>query len=318
MDRKQFLKISGLAASLVPFFRALQGYYTQADKVASELFFDISLAQWSLHRTIRSGTLDHLDFPAFTKNEFGIEAVEYVSTFFQDKAEDRSYLDEMNARCRDLDIQQLLIMVDGEGDLATSDEKARITSVERHYKWVKAAEYLGCHSIRVNLFGDGKEEQQKQSAVDSLGKLAEFAKDHRINVIVENHGGYSSDGRWLNDVMVKVGMENCGTLPDFGNFCVKRENGVRWGGGCIEEYDRYKGVQELMPYAKAVSAKSYAFDEKGQETTIDFLRMLSIIYNSGFKGYIGIEYEGDQLSEPEGIKATKKLLKEAGSKITEG
>lgn len=300
-----------------PLLRSLTTEHPEL-KSASDLFFNLSLAQWSLHRMIRSGALDHLDFPAFAKKEFEIEAVEYVSTFFQDKAEDRSYLDEMNKRCRDLDVRQLLIMVDGEGDLAVSDDEARRRSIENHYKWVEAAEYLRCHSIRVNLYGDGSQEEQKAYSIESLGRLSEFAKDHNISVLVENHGGYSSDGKWLSDVISQVGMENCGTLPDFGNFCIKREQGARWGGECVEEYDRYKGVQELMPYAKAVSAKSYAFDENGEETTIDFSRMLSIIYNSGFKSYIGIEYEGNQLSEPEGINATKRLLTEAGSKITEG
>lgn len=317
MDRKKFLKLGGVVALSLPVSRFLTALHSESG-TASELFFKISLAQWSLHRTIRSGDLDHLDFPAIVKNEFGIEAVEYVSTFFQDKAEDRSYLDEMNTRCGDLGVEQLLIMVDGEGGLAVADDKVRTESVENHYKWVKAAEYLGCHSIRVNAYGEGSKEDQKQHAVDGLGRLAEFAKDHNINVIVENHGGYSSDGRWLSDVISQVGMENCGTLPDFGNFCIKRDSGGLWGGSCTEEYDRYKGVKELMPFAKSVSAKSYAFDEAGKETTIDFSKMLSIIYASGFKGYIGIEYEGDELSEYEGIKATKRLLIEAGSKITEG
>lgn len=317
MDRKKFLKLGGVAALSLPVSRFLTALHSESEP-SSEFFFNISLAQWSLHRTIRSGDLDHLDFPAIAKKEFGIEAVEYVSTFFQDKAEDYSYLDEMNTRCKDLGVEQLLIMVDGEGGLAVADDKVRIESVENHYKWVKAAEYLGCHSIRVNAYGEGSREEQKQHAVDGLARLAEFAKDHNINVIVENHGGYSSDGRWLSDVIAQVGMENCGTLPDFGNFCIKRDSGGLWGGSCTEEYDRYKGVKELMLFAKAVSAKSYDFDEKGQETTIDFSKMLSIIYASGFKGYIGIEYEGDELSEYEGIKATKRLLIEAGSKITEG
>ncbi|HET8864836.1 MAG TPA: TIM barrel protein [Gracilimonas sp.] len=317
MDRKNFLKLGGVVALSLPVSRFLTALHSES-RIASELFFKISLAQWSLHRTIRSGDLDHLDFPAAAKNEFGIEAVEYVNTFFQDKADDRSYLNEMNSRCNDLGVEQLLIMVDGEGGLAVADDKTRIESVENHFKWVKAAEYLGCHSIRVNAYGEGSKEEQTQNAVDGLGRLAEFAKDHEINVIVENHGGYSSDGQWLSDVISRVGMENCGTLPDFGNFCVKRENGAQWGGSCIEEYDRYKGVKELMPFAKAVSAKSYAFDDKGKETTIDFSKMLSIIYASGFNGYIGIEYEGNELSEMDGIKATKRLLIEAGSKITEG
>lgn len=311
MDRKRFLQLSGLAIASA----GVPGILTGASKSATtDLFFDISLAQWSLHRALNDGKLDHLDFPSVAKNEFGISAIEYVNGFFSDKAKDKDYLNEMNSRCDDLGVDQLLIMVDGEGDLALSDEKSRLQAVENHYKWVEAAEYLGCHSIRVNLFGDGSREEQKKAAVDSLGRLTEFAKDYEINVIVENHGGYSSDGQWLTDVMDQVDMVNCGTLPDFGNFCVRREEGDRWQSPCVEEYDAYRGVREMMPYAKGVSAKSYAFSN-GKETTIDYQKMLKIIHDAGYTGYIGVEYEGSGLTEYEGVRATKKLLMAAGQKV---
>lgn len=315
MDRKKFLQLTGFGAvglGLPSFLNIASASTLQTD----DLFFDISLAQWSLHRSLYDEKIDHMDFPKTAKEEFGIHAVEYVNQFFADKAEDTSYLDEMNSRCNDLDVDQVLIMVDGEGDLAVEDDKERIQAVENHYKWVEAAEYLGCHSIRVNVFGDGTADEQKTAAVDSLGRLAEFAQDYGINITVENHGGYSSDAQWLTSVMQEVDMENCGTLPDFGNFCVKREDGERWDGECVEEYDRYKGVKELMPYAKGVSAKSYDFNQQGEETTIDFSKMLAIIKDAGYDGYIGVEYEGNELSEYEGIKATKKLLLEAGKKIS--
>ena len=317
MDRKQFLETGSLAA----FMAATSGLMTacaSASTAKSELFFDISLAQWSLHRTINSGDIDPLDFPATARKEFGIDAVEYVNQFFKDKARDKSYLDEMNIRCNDLGVDQVLIMIDGEGDMAVTDDKARLKSVENHYKWVEAAEYLGCHAIRVNTFGNGTAKEQQKAAVDSLGRLASFAKDYGINILVENHGGYSSNGQWLSEVMNQVGMDNCGTLPDFGNFCVRREEGSRWEGACVEKYDRYQGVEEMMPYAGGVSAKSYAFNEDGEETTIDFSKMLSIIKKAGFEGYIGIEYEGSKLNEFEGIKATKKLLEQAATKVSKG
>lgn len=316
MDRKQFLQFGGLTLASI----GVPGILTATNSVfqANDLYFDISLAQWSLHRTLFDGKIDHLEFPATAKNEFGITAVEYVNQFFADKAEDKNYLDEMNSRCDDLGVDQLLIMIDGEGDLAVNNEKKRIEAVENHYKWVEAAEYLGCHSIRVNLFGDGSRAEQKTAAVDSLSRLSEFAQDYDINITVENHGGYSSDAQWLTDVMEQVDMENCGTLPDFGNFCVKREEGARWDGECVEEYDPYQGVKELMPYAKGVSAKSYAFDDKGLETTIDFEKMLRIIHDAGYSGHIGVEYEGDKHSEFEGIRATQKLLKKAGAEIANG
>ncbi|WP_212747569.1 sugar phosphate isomerase/epimerase family protein [Fodinibius saliphilus] len=307
MNRKSFLKVAGLIAVSVsvPGLAKAASLYSNS---SSESFFDISLAEWSLHRHIFDDKIDHLEFPAIAKNEFGINAVEYVNQFFADKVNDKSYLDEMNSRCEDLGVEQLLIMVDGEGDLAVTDKQKRKASVENHYKWVEAAEYLGCHSIRVNTYGDGTPQEQKRAAVDGLGRLAEFASDYDINIIVENHGGYSSHGQWLSEVMDEVEMENCGTLPDFGNFCIKKKGDSRWEGECVEEYDRYQGVKEMMPYAKGVSAKSYAFNQQGQETTIDFRKMLNIIHMAGYNGHIGIEYEGEGLSEFEGIKATKSLL----------
>lgn len=311
MNRKKFLQLSGLAAAGV----GMPGLFKATAFGKEDLFFDISLAQWSLHRTLFDGKIDHLEFPETAKNEFGITAVEYVNQFFSDKAEDISYLDEMNSRCSDLGVDQVLIMIDGEGDLAVKDDQERIEAVENHYKWVEAAEYLGCRAIRVNIFGDGTVEEQKKAAIDSLGRLAEFAQDYDINVSVENHGGYSSDGQWLTEVMDQVNMNNCGTLPDFGNFCVKREDGSRWDGACVEEYDKYQGVKELMPYAKGVSAKSYAFDEDGFETTIDFKKMLKIIREAGYSGYIGVEYEGDKHSEYDGIRATKELLIKLGKEL---
>lgn len=313
-SRREFLKQIGYLSAgtlLLPGTAGALGYSNDDD-----LFFNISLAQWSLHKALFGGELTHLEFPAMAKNEFGINAVEYVNQFFADKAKDTSYLDEMNSRCDDLGVDQVLIMVDGEGGLAVMDEAKRTEAIENHYKWVEAAQHLGCHSIRVNAFGQGSREETKQAAVDGLGRLSEFAKDYGVNVIVENHGGYSSDGQWLAGVMKQVGMDNCGTLPDFGNFCVKREGGSPWEGECVEEYNMYKGVRELMPFAKGVSAKSYDFDKEGYETTIDFSRMLNIIKDAGFTGYIGIEYEGNELSEREGIAKTKDLLVRVGKELT--
>lgn len=310
MDRKKFLQLSGLAV----FSASVPGIVTASNSNANpsnELFFDISLAQWSLHQSLFDGKIDNLDFPATAKNEFGISAVEYVNQFFKDKAEDTDYLDELNNRCNDLGVDQVLIMIDGEGGLAVNDDSERIKAIENHYKWVEAAEYLGCHSIRVNARGDGTRSEQKKAAIDGLGRLATFAKDYDINVIVENHGGYSSNGEWLKDVMQQVDMDNCGTLPDLGNFCIEQEDGV-----CVEEYDRYKGTKELMPFAHGVSAKTYAFNEEGEETTIDYRKMLKIVKDAGFNGYIGIEYEGSELSEFEGIKASKELLMTIGKEFS--
>ena len=235
--------------------------------------------------------------------------------FFKDKAADKQYLDEMNKRANDLGVKQLLIMIDGEGGLAELDDKVRGEAVENHYKWVEAARHLGCHSIRVNAFGVGSAEDVGMAAVEGLSSLATFAKDFDIDVIVENHGDYSSNGKWLSGVMAEVNMANCGTLPDFGNFCIKRDNSKPWAENCVEEYDRYKGVKELMPYAKAVSAKTHDFDPEGNEIHTDYDRMLKIVKDAGFRGYIGIEYEGDKINADEGIRMTKSLMERVGNRI---
>lgn len=304
LGRKDFLKKMGYlcAGSL-----AVPGMLHAATKGRSrDLFFDISLAQWSLHRTTRSGKITTLDFPVVARQEFDIDAIEYVNQLFFDKAKDRSYLQKLKNRCDNEGVKSLLIMVDREGALGDTNNKERLQAVENHHKWVEAADFLGCHSIRVNAAGRGTAEEVAGAAVDGLGRLSEFASKSNINVIVENHGGYSSNGKWLAGVIERVGMSNCGTLPDFGNFRISEG----------KNYNKYKGVKELMPYAKGVSAKSHAFDKNGYETTIDYPRMLKIVRDAGYRGYIGIEYEGDELSEYEGIRATKKLLKMAGEQVT--
>lgn len=278
---------------------------------AKELFFKVSLAEWSLHKTLFDGKLDHLDFPAKAKNDFGISAVEYVNQFFKDKAKDQKYLAELKKRCDDLGVTSVLIMCDGEGDLGDSNKNKRKQAVENHYKWVEAAKFLGCHSIRVNAAGEGKREEVAKAATEGLKQLSEFAKKESINVIVENHGGYSSDGKWLSGVIAATQMDNCGTLPDFGNFCLKRSEEK-----CLEEYDRYKGIEELLPFAKGVSAKSNDFDEAGNCIETDYTKMLALVKAVGYTGYIGVEYEGSRLSEDEGIRATKALLENVGRSIS--
>ena len=279
-----------------------------------EMFFKISLAEWSLHRTIfEEKKLTNLDFPRVTREEFGLDAVEFVNQMFFDKAEDQSYLTELKMRCDDHGIKSQLIMCDREGNLGASNKKERIKAVENHYKWADAAKFLGCHTIRVNAAGEGSYEEVRDAAVDGLGRLSEYAKTLDLNVTVENHGGYSSDGTWLATVMQEVGMDNCGTLPDFGNFCLRRAEGSY---DCVEEYDRYKGVKELMPYAKAVSAKTHEFNRKGDEIHTDYKKMLKIVKDAGYSGYIGVEYEGNQLDEYTGIKKTIELMKRVGMELS--
>jgi sugar phosphate isomerase/epimerase len=293
MNRRDFLKHSARAGAGAAAFAGGALGTTKGRPL-----FKISLAEWSLHRALFSGALDHLDFAGVAKNDYGIEAVEYVNQFFMEKAGDRKYLGEMKRRAADLGVKSLLIMVDNEGDLGDPDEAGRARAVENHYKWVEAAEFLGCHSIRVNARSSGSYEEQRDRAADGLRRLSVFAAAHRLNVLVENHGGLSSNGAWLAAVIRRVGHRRCGTLPDFGNFDL--------GGG--KRYDRYQGVREMMPFARAVSAKSHDFDERGDETGTDYRRMLKIVLGTGYRGHLGIEYEGERMSEPQGIRATKALL----------
>lgn len=266
--------------------------------VTGEPVYKISLAEWSLHRSLRAGDLDHLDFARVAAQDYGCDGVEYVNTFFFDKAGDTGYLAEMKSIADGEGIPSLLIMCDREGRLGDPDDAARTTAIENHYKWIEAARFLDCHSIRVNAASEGEFEEQQRLAADGLRRLCEFGDQHDINVIVENHGGLSSNGAWLAGVMELVDHTRCGTLPDFGNFRI----------GAEERYDNYQGVEELMPYAKAVSAKSYNFDEAGNETQLDYERLMRIVLDAGYRGYVGIEYEGSELSEPDGINATRVLL----------
>jgi sugar phosphate isomerase/epimerase len=277
-----------------------------------KLWFEISLAEWSLHKAIfNEKRLTNLDFPVVARKEFGIGIVEYVNQMFKDKAKDTPYLNDLLQRCKDNDIKNHLIMIDGEGGLGEIDSKVRMEAIENHKKWVECAKYLGCKTIRVNAFGRGTAEEVSKAAIEGLSKLGEFAAPVGINVIVENHGGYSSNGQWISDVMRQINMKNVGTLPDFGNFCMRRTDNSK----CAEEYDRYQGTQEMMPFAKGVSAKTNDFDANGNEAQMDYSRLLKIVKDSGFKGIIGIEYEGNVMSEYDGIRATKKLLERLRPKI---
>lgn len=293
-NRRDFIKKIGLSTLSLATISGFAHALSRMDKP----FFEISLAQWSLHKAFFSGKIRNLDFPAKAKNGFGIDIVEYVSVFFDKKETNQTYLKELKKRTDDLGVRNHLIMVDGEGDLGDMDVKARKQAVENHFKWVEAAKFLGCDTIRVNASGKGSREDVAAAVVDGLTQLTEFSKTHRVNVIVENHGGYSSDGKWLAGVIKSVASPYCGTLPDFGNFKISPS----------QEYDMYLGVKELLPYAKGISGKTFSFNEQGDETSIDYKRMFEIIRNSGWTGIVGIEYEGDDLSEDEGIIRTKKLL----------
>lgn len=282
-----------------------------------EPFFKLSLAQWSLHKTFNDEGVSPFKFAEIAKNE-GFEGLEYVSQLYSKEMEALGFdkvIDSLKTLSALHEMQNVLIMVDGEGDLADPSEEVRNKAVESHKKWIDAAQELGCHSIRVNTFGTNDAELWIPSVVDGLKKLSEYAATKNINVLCENHGWLSSDAPKLIEAINKVNMENCGTLPDFGNWCVKRKAGAQWG-ECEEVYpDKYEGIKMMLPAAKAVSAKSYDFDENGNETTLDYPRILQLVKDAGYTGFIGVEYEGTRLNEKEGVLATKLLLLKASEKL---
>jgi sugar phosphate isomerase/epimerase len=307
-NRREFIKQMAVGATFLqlPWLASCNPKSTEST-MGNSSGLKISLAQWSIHRALEAGTLKAADFPALAKQKYNLDAVEYVNGFYRDKVGDEKFWNQLKQSANENGVQSLLIMVDDEGDLGNPEATQRKLSVENHYKWVHAAALLGCHSIRVNAFGEGSKEAVQQAMVDSMSELCEYAAKESINVVIENHGLYSSDGTWIAEIMKQVNKPNCGTLPDFGNWCLA----AKWGttqGECLEVYDRYQGVSEMLPYAKGVSAKSYEFDVQGNETRIDYARMLQLVKDSGFQGHIGIEFEGLNLGEHEGILATKALL----------
>ena len=309
--RRNFLKKSAAIAGGV----SIMGFGGTAISSCSskkDFLFKISIAEWSLNKSMRNGEVDHLDFAKIARRNFDIDAIEYVNQLFADKTGgSNNYIKEMKNIADGEGVKSLLIMCDGEGALGDPDDVARKSAVENHFRWIDAAKYLGCHSIRVNAQSEGEYEEQMKLAADGLSSLTEYGAKHSINVIVENHGGLSSNGKWLSGVMDMVDHPQCGTLPDFGNFYLGtwEDKGNEW-------YDRYLGVEELMPYAKAVSAKSHNFNEDGTEKDTDYSKMMKIVLDAGYHDYVGIEYEGPDLSEMDGIAATKKLLEKVRNELT--
>ncbi|MBU86945.1 MAG: xylose isomerase [Flavobacteriaceae bacterium] len=301
MDRRNFSKLI-LSSSLTGFFPNANF----PSSFESNNSLKISLAQWSLNKSIKSGKLSPLDF-AKKARSFGIDAIEHVSTLYTRHSDVTKKMPmyklakELVMRADDFGIENFLIMIDGQGNLASSNRPSRLSAIDKHKRWIDFAVSIGCKTLRLNLNGSKRLDKWTSNSIKSLFSLSNYNKN--INIVVENHGGFSSNGKYLANVMSNVNLSNCGTLPDFGNFCLDG-----WPSNCGDWYDKYTGMEELMPHALAVSAKSYHFDSIGNETTIDFSRMIDIVKKARYSGYIGIEYEGEVLSEDEGIIATKQLL----------
>jgi L-ribulose-5-phosphate 3-epimerase len=267
--------------------------------------YKISLAEWSINKPLFGGQMQHLDFAKIAKGA-GIDAIEYVNQFFKDKAKDTAFLKEMNTRAAGEGVTQVLIMCDGEGNLGDPDAAKRQTAVENHYKWVDAAKLLGCQTIRVNGYSSGTPDEQMKLVADGMRKLCEYADPHNINVVIENHGGLSSNGKWLVETIKRVGHKRAGTLPDFGNFRIAGP-GRSNPDAKVESYDSYVGVAEMMPLAKGVSVKPRVWDANGNQSDIDLKRMMKIVVDAGWKGHCGIEY-GPEGKELEGVVDLRKQL----------
>lgn len=296
----------------------------KANAIKKEMPFKLALSQFSLAGQFWTKQLDPLDFPKKTIATFGIAGLDYCSMFFADKAKDTTFLNELKKRALDNNCYNLRIMIDGEGVLGDLNKDVRTKAVENHYKWIDAAVTLGCPMIRVNVEGDGDPGEVSKAAIESLNALIDYGKKSNIDVIVENHIGISCNGAWLANVMKEMNNPHCGTLADFGNFCINRTkpptNDIAGylQTKCLEEYDRYKGITELMPYAKGIHAKTHVFDANGNDTETDFAKMFKIIKDLGFKGWCSIEYEGGlikmytkdakYLDDDAGVLATKKLI----------
>jgi sugar phosphate isomerase/epimerase len=293
---------------------------TPADP-APELFFDLSLAQWSLHKTIRSGTMSPYDF-AKVASEFGFKGLEYVNGLYPDvmNSENKTtalqaFVEKNKALAKQYNVKNVLIMIDDEGDLSSSEEQERMSAIENHKLWIDAAHQMGCTAVRLNLHGEKEEAKWIKNSIESLSALSEYAAPFNINVIVENHGGKSSNANLLMQVINQVNFSNCGTLPDFGNFCMSENWGSLKDNKCDDPYDPYLGVSEMLPKAFGMSAKSYEFNANGDETILDYYKLLSIVKKGGYDGFIGVEYEGEVLSEKEGILATKRLLEKVAATL---
>ena len=301
LNRRDFLKTSATLSAAAGI--ASLGF--DARVRAADPLYKISLAEWSINRPLFGGQMQHLDFAKIAKS-VGIDAIEYVNQFFKDKANDTAFLKEMNARAQGEGVTQVLIMCDGEGNLGDPDAAKRQAAVENHFKWVEAAKFLGCHTIRVNGYSSGTPEEQMKLVADGMRKLTEFADKHAINVVIENHGGLSSNAKWLVQTIRLVDHPRAGTLPDFGNFRIAGP-GRGNPNAKVESYDSYVGVAEMMPLAKGVSVKPRVWDFNGNSSEIDLLKMMKIVVDAGYRGHCGIEY-GPEGKELEGVKQLRQQL----------
>ena len=287
LTRRRFLQTTALAVAscYLP---------SQQAEAQQKREFQVSLSASSLARSINERKIDHLDLANIARTKYSIAAVEYASKFFSDKARDEKYLNDMNKRAADEGVRQLLIVVNSEGCIGHPEEPKRQQTVKNHHKWIDAAKALGCHSIEINPCGIGGNADQLKQAAEGIAALCEYAERQKINILLGSYGGVSANPKWLVELVRTVNRVSCGTLPSFDGF---------------GSHDRYDGVAKLLPFAKGIGATARNFDGNGNEPNTDYFRMMKVVLDGGYRGYVGINYQGNEMEEAAGIRATKTLLK---------
>ena len=243
---------------------------------------DISLAQWSLVDEVMKGEWKTLDFPRIAREDFGINGIEFVNTLFEVPI--ASYLNRLKRNAEEYGVKMVLIMVDAEGETCTPSKEERKQTVINHRKWIDIAQYLGCHAIRTNCIGVkdiDKEEALKWSA-ETYNMMLEHSIPANISILIENHGGVSNDADWLVSLMKEVNSKYFGVLPDW------RQPG--------SEFDNVGFLEKTLPYAGGMSFRNQPSDELTA-------KMIKMTYDSGFRGWYGIESSGR-----ENIIKSKELL----------
>jgi L-ribulose-5-phosphate 3-epimerase len=263
--------LGGAAAAAMAAF--LTGTHSTHAAPASD---EISLAAWSLVRSFRNGKWKLVDLPRICRENLGIGALEFVNQFFENPV--LQYLQTVKRAGKQYEVKFVRIMVDGEGEMAAVEKKDRLASARAHRKWVDIAYELGCADIRCNMRGgtpDWKNDKDLvKRAAEAFNDLLEYARPANIDILIENHGGASSDPDTLVAVMKAVNNPHFGTLPDYGN--------VNLGD------DRYEVMRKILPYAKGVSVKA-AWTADGNNVFGDLEKLIKITQESGFHGFWGIE-----------------------------
>jgi sugar phosphate isomerase/epimerase len=277
------------------------------NQVNQENRFKISLAQWSYHTQLNDGGMSNFEFIE-KASELGFQGVEFVNQFFSNKIDDHSYLDSLKSKSHELGLENVLLMVDGAGNLGSSDKDSRDSAIIKHKRWIDASVSLGCPSMRINAYGDSNRDSCLNYASESISTIADYANEKGIRILIENHGSHSNDADWLKSLLIRLADKNVKCNLDFDNWCIEREGGNLWGTKCVNRYNAYEGMETLIPFAHGISVKAFQFDDNGEETKIDYKRMSEIIKKSDFDGYLGIEYEGDFENSDKGVLLTKALV----------